>query len=140
LRPVAENLLFFSLVVGGNGGVELSFFFGLFGGLLGGFGFGLGGFFGGDLGGLFLCLLVDNGVHGLAVKVHAGQAGALTSALAHVAEVVAADFAALGNLNLQNERAVQQKTLFDANTAGNTANGDAAGVCALAVGADHQTL
>src|SRR5690606_16745462 len=76
----------------------------------------------------------------LAVKVHAGQAGALAGAAAHVSQIVAADLAALGNFYLKHQRAVQQKALFYADTAGNAADGDAAGVAALAVGADNHAL
>src|SRR5690242_3880458 len=87
------------LVVRGDSSLELGVFGGLFLGFFGGFGFGGGSFFGGQLGFFFLGLEVTNVVYSLTVEVHAGQAGALTGALAHVGEVVAADFAALGNFD-----------------------------------------
>lgn len=81
-----------------------------------------------------------NVVNCLLVEVDTGQASCLTGAIAHVREVVTANFATLGNFDLNDEWAVEHKALFDADTTGNAANRDAAGVAALHVGTDNETL
>src|SRR5688572_9300231 len=88
--------------------------------------------------GLWLCF--DHSVNLIAVKVDARQAGSFTGAVTHVSQVVTANLATLGNFDLNNKWTVEQKALFDANTAGNTTNRNAARVAVFAVGADHKTL
>src|SRR4051812_18092976 len=77
-------------------GFEGSFFFSLFFGFCGGlFGdlffelgfFGFGGF-------------VVNGVYGLSVEIDTGHTSRFTSTFTHIAKIVTADFAALGNFYL----------------------------------------
>ena len=126
----------------------MRFFYGLLlGGQLGFFGrffgcFGLG-FFGGYLFGLDFGLFgfeIAHVVYSLAIEVYALQASGFPSEAAHVAEVIAANFAALGHLYFEDKRAMQQKAFFYPNATGNPAHGDAAGVAATPVAAYDQTL
>jgi hypothetical protein len=109
-----------------------------------GFGFHLGSCIGG-----YCCLrcsfsflggYVMNVVDGLAVKINGTQASGLTGALTHVAKIIAADFTTLGNFYLYDQRAVEQEALLNADTAGDAADGDAAGMATLEIGADNQAL
>ena len=69
-----------------------------------------------------------------------GQTGGFTGTSTHVCQIVAADLAALGDLNFDDEGAMQQETLLDADTAGYPADGNSAGMRILVVGPDYQTL
>jgi hypothetical protein len=124
----------------GSHGVLLGFELGVFGGFLGGFCLGLfgGGFFGFSLG--LLGLDVANVIDSLTVKFNARQTSRLACELTHVAQVVAANFAAFGYLYLEYEGAVEQKALFYTNTARKPSYGNAARMAALAVTAYDESL
>lgn len=83
---------------------------------------------------------VTNVVDCFAVEVNSCETGTLTGAATEVAEVVAAYLGTLGNFDLQDERAVEQEALFNADTACDLANSDAARQALLAVTTDNDTL
>src|ERR1039458_2505599 len=121
-----------------------------FSGFGGKFGFFFG--FGCSFLGCFYCLLlvyfslfgfqgfIVDGIDGFFIKADTGHAGSFAGAVAHVAEVVAPDLAPFGYFDLDNQRAMEQKTLFNTDAAGNTADRNAAGMAALLVSADYQAL
>src|ERR1700689_1826402 len=79
-------------------------------------------------------------VDSFAVEVNTSHAGRFAGAGTHVAEIIAANFATLGDFDLDNQRAVHQETLLHANTTSDAADSDSRGVAALVVGTDNQAL
>ena len=103
--------------------------------------FGFGRIFRSGLGRSFGRLFFGRkSVDGGAVKIFAGETGRLARALAEVAKIVAADFGAADNLNLLDERRMNQEGLFYTNAGSDFADDDARSVGILAIDTDDDTL
>ena len=69
-----------------------------------------------------------------------GEAGGFADALTHVGQEIAADFAASGDFDFGDERAVEEEALFNPDAARDFADGEAGGVGAEVLGVDDGAL